>query len=381
MERYVVRKESELPAWLGGEGPEIYYGELHRHSALSTCQDDQPKSSPPELYQWLHEEQEFDFAALADHCFSLIQEPDLWPLALQAAADAEQPGRFAALPAFEWTSSFLGHRNVFFARHGADLPLAVAGDDPQTGSSVALDRILAEALPRSEFLISLDHPTAVPYQISLDRPTPNERLIEIYTGPTRDHETLADAVARGDESLVRPGTTVQDALVRGMRLAFTSTSDAHFAEQRTANYTAAYARSLDCAGIFEALAAGRTLAGRGVRSAAHLTVNGFAGGETIAFDLEQIDDMFPLEVRLSVRQPEAIRSVRIVRMNHTIREWTEEDIAPDDVVHFEATVENPMFHGRRHTNCQNTCFYAVIRYADESILAASPVHVAFRPDR
>ncbi len=87
----------------------VYFGYLHAHSELSDGE-----GSPLEAYNYAHEHGQLDFFALTDHG----EELDIWPWEekwdklREAAEQTYQPGIYATLWGFEWSSPAEGHISV-----------------------------------------------------------------------------------------------------------------------------------------------------------------------------------------------------------------------------------------------------------------------------
>jgi len=87
----------------------VYFGYLHAHSELSDGE-----GSPLEAYTYAHEQGQLDFFALTDHGEQL----DIWPWEEKwdklrgAAEQTYQPGIYATLWGFEWSSPAEGHISV-----------------------------------------------------------------------------------------------------------------------------------------------------------------------------------------------------------------------------------------------------------------------------
>jgi len=110
--------------------PRIWWGDTHIHSVLSYDAD-----RPPEYVWWRQRHQMgHDFAAISDHDMigsvpfarrdgAAGRTEDEWAYMKQTANSWNRPGEFATIFAYEWTSYYFGHRNIYFADDEVDPPL------------------------------------------------------------------------------------------------------------------------------------------------------------------------------------------------------------------------------------------------------------------
>lgn len=92
----------------------VYFGDIHNHSGdstdgLATC----GTGTVDENYTYARDVSNLDFYALTEHDWQT--GPAHWETLMQKVEAYNAPGRFATLPAFEWTSLVYGHRNVYYA--------------------------------------------------------------------------------------------------------------------------------------------------------------------------------------------------------------------------------------------------------------------------
>jgi hypothetical protein len=95
----------------------VYFGYLHAHCGLSDGE-----GTPTEAYAHARDVGGLDFFALTDHGEFLLLWPwdDKYAQLRDAAEQANEPGRFAALYGFEWSNPLLGHINVINAEDFTD---------------------------------------------------------------------------------------------------------------------------------------------------------------------------------------------------------------------------------------------------------------------
>src|SRR5690606_1109273 len=97
-----------------GAAPTVLFGDLHQHTAHSDgC------GSAEDLWIAARDRRGLDFAAITDHdrfCRRSLG-PATWQYMCQLADAVNEPGRFAALPAYEFTGPRYpgpGHKCVYF---------------------------------------------------------------------------------------------------------------------------------------------------------------------------------------------------------------------------------------------------------------------------
>lgn len=311
--------------------PKVYFGDLHLHSVLSFDAD-----RPPAYVYWRQRYQErHDFAALTDH--DMIgavpfakrsgvsgRTPDEWAYAKQLGNQFDQPGTFATILAYEWTSYYFGHRNVFFADTELDPPLFhhnfpadhEPGDERSPGE--LRDSLAADGGHR---YFAIPHSSAWPTKDTryhwadgdspdgktIGDPTswPEQRLVEIYsTHGGSEYFDNEDPVDKGHSEIpvesklvknllnydiqqapVDSGNFVRDALASGWRFGFVGSSDDHYLSHLDQaykyGYGAVFAPSLSRKEIWEGLERRETYAVTGVRILLHLTADGQPMGSVV----------------------------------------------------------------------------------------------------
>lgn len=149
-------------------GVRLVHADLHNHSHLSDGTGD------PFAFHAMVRGEGIDVAALTDHgvagfgrrdfcapvpdavgvenpCRSLLGMTDAgWQTTLELAAAANAPGRYAALPGFEWTSPHLGHMNVWFSEDWIDA-LSTGGVTEEGLAQIGVPLEVLELLLRTEF--------------------------------------------------------------------------------------------------------------------------------------------------------------------------------------------------------------------------------------
>ena len=84
---------------------QVFWGDLHSHSNLSTDAASVGAVSPAELYALARDTYHLDFLAITDHDFSFVLPGTDWNVIKPIAAAYDSPGIFAAIAGYEWTDS------------------------------------------------------------------------------------------------------------------------------------------------------------------------------------------------------------------------------------------------------------------------------------
>ena len=308
LESLVVEQwdEPEMPE---PEAPEcgLYFGDIHVHSNLSPC--NRPNNGTlDENYEWAREDG-WDFIAIADH--DTFMSDDMWRESLEACEKYNDPGRFATIFAYEWTSFFFGQMNVYSP--SPDVPLHRCTDFA-THSPPKLWAALRESgVPA----FTVYHHMAAPgWLTTWDYNDPEMLpLIEIYS-IWRSSET-----ARGYSRKLRKklaGCTAQDALARGFRVGFIGGGDTHNYRPGTKGIAAVYATDCTREAIWKALKAKRCYATTGAKIELDVTIAGVGMGKEITFTPYTQDVLFPARVLVTVKGTAPIRSIEVIENGDVI---------------------------------------------------------------
>ncbi len=277
-----VRVEESVPAAPADRAPErrLVFGDLHWHTELSDG-----SRSPREGYAYARDVVGLDFTAATDHDvhlgFPSLDEKE-WSTVEDLAREMEEPGRFAALPGYEYTAG-VGHLVVL--HRNARGPYRRLPD-------YLAPALLWDALVPGETITILAHPAGgglVPF-VNLD--VLDSRFVlasEIFSShgcaesPDAQHLPQRRG-GQGEGARVRG--TVQEFLARGNRFAFLASTDNHTAtpgnpirhtrREITAGtgLTGAWVDVLSREGVFDAIAAGRVYATTGPRIHIEASVDG-----------------------------------------------------------------------------------------------------------
>lgn len=331
----------------------LYWGDLHGH--CNVC--DGGVRGPAEYYTWARDVMALDFCALTAHDFGIAMGDVAarWEHIQAAAAEFDQPGRFAAILGWEAThiglprGQAVGHKNVLF--RGGTAPFF-------NGSTYGTPRAtvdyrdyvgLREHLAGLDCLVIPHHPLnpLTPGGLGTnwgDFWPARERVVEIHSlwGTSEGMDSpgrTADAVE---------GTSVLTALMRGYRLGFIGGSDTHdgrpanpaecWTAGATTGLTAVWAPGLSRGDVYDALWQRHCYATTGARIILDVRVGGLSMGQrrvTGAAD--------PLvkrrEIEIFAAGAAAIRKVEIVRNGQVIHAfpcsgdtvshtWTDRSLLP-----------------------------------------------------
>ncbi len=212
------RLEAESnPLEVSDHAPRILWADLHGHSA-----DSDGTGTPDDYFTYARDVAGLDVAALTDHDhWGLLladEHPALWAENVAAARRADRPGRFLALPGFEWTSWIWGHRHVVF--FGDPTPL-LSSIDPAHDTPWELWRALREV----PCVTVPHHPAGGPVPVDW-RVRPDAELeVALEIASAHGSSEALDA-PKAIYSAVA-GCAVRDALERGWRYGFVASGDGH----------------------------------------------------------------------------------------------------------------------------------------------------------
>ncbi|MDP6461600.1 MAG: CehA/McbA family metallohydrolase [Gemmatimonadota bacterium] len=193
----------------------LLWGDIHCHSALSDG-----TGSPRELLEFARDVAGLDVACVTDHDAHGVAPLDEAAFAMvrQATQNAYDPGRFATLLGYEWTSWTWGHRNVYFP--GVEGRVYehrdAASDTPQ--------ELWERVAPYGAMTIP-HHPGGGPIAVDWSVPSPDdmETVVEICS-------IHGSSEAPGVPGMIYdpvPEGFVRAALDAGHRLGFLASGDTH----------------------------------------------------------------------------------------------------------------------------------------------------------
>lgn len=215
-EHGVFEAESN-PLDVNARAPRVLWGDLHGHSA-----DSDGTGTPADYFDYAQRVAGLDVAALTDHdhwgLLFLDEHPELWAANVAAARAAEAPGRFLALPGYEWTSWIWGHRHVLF--FGEETPMLSSIDaayDTPTELWAGLAGLDVVTVPH--------HPAGGPVPVDW-RVAPDARFENALEIGSAHGSSEVEGAPKAIYSGV-PGAYARDALAQGHRYGFLASGDGH----------------------------------------------------------------------------------------------------------------------------------------------------------
>jgi len=254
---------------IGGRRHYLLYGDLHRHTDIRGHSG--VDGSILDTYRYALDAAQLDFIGITDHN---QVEAGRWPDGLrdyqwwwnQKAADLfHHPPTFLTVFAYEHSlGTPAGHRNMIFSQRGAPLRVVdrrVPDDNlpPRLWEWMRTNILGRE--PKQK-VVDIPHTFAETRQPQArwdwENP-PLEPLLEIYQGDRSSYEYAGaePGTRRGNSQLPEAGSFAQDALNKGYRYGFISSSD-HASTHNS--YAGVYAEDLTRDAILNALLARRTFA-------------------------------------------------------------------------------------------------------------------------
>ncbi len=333
-----------------------YFGDIHTHSAWPDggC----GVGTIDENYTYARDVANLDIYSLTDHD-TQIMSSDSWDGQLAKAAQYYEPEEFVTIPAYEWTSSLYGHRNVYYgADEGPMFPCRHEADywSPTHETPEQLWRRLDEAgVPA---ITIPHHPTATSHPLTWEYFSPSyDRLVEVYSS-WGNHEIPLNPM-RGYGSDRYEHLYVRDALEMGYRFGLIASSDGHDGHPGNAQSPdvkhhhlyhhlgsgriAVLAPELTREAVFDAMWNRRCYATTGPHIAMSVTLNGHPMGSVLAAE----EFASPPVMQTVVAAPWIIDRVQIVKSGATVADfgatrpameaefhWVDQQFQPDQPAYY-----------------------------------------------
>ncbi|MBI4556774.1 MAG: CehA/McbA family metallohydrolase [Candidatus Hydrogenedentes bacterium] len=208
----------------------VFFGDIHTHSGQQGDASENKGcgwGSREDNYRYARGPGALDFYALTEHECQIEKNKVGEYLALADAHD--EPGRFACMPAFEFTSLLYGHRNIYFRETGGTVVNSARDwgfPNKEPEKAVHPDELWA-ALERTNvpFFSVPHHSSSASHPFHWDFcHAKHDRLVETYSS-WGSSEYYGD-FPRGISDRYRT-LTVRDALNLGNRLGLIASSDGH----------------------------------------------------------------------------------------------------------------------------------------------------------
>jgi len=274
------RKEVSPDDFALQNGYQIYFGDIHQHSALSDGM-----GTPDECYTRSRFDMRHDFAALTDHEWFTQNYilPSEWEWIKIVGQSFSEDSVFTTIPAYEWTTGRtpkgFGHKNVYFSSW--DKPIFSCRFDATNTADLVdlLKQNQAIAIPHHIGWIGTDWESMDSVVIPVSEIASTHGVFE-YMG----NEPIAH---RGGI----PGSFIQDGLARGNRFGFVGGTDGHGLKwhhgvgtkysEWASGLTGVIAKENSRKAILDAIKHRRVYATTGARIRLNFQINGCMMGESI----------------------------------------------------------------------------------------------------
>jgi hypothetical protein len=366
------------------EGGKVFFGDLHAHSAdgkylgVEGC----GLGSWEENFKYARDVSCLDFFCMSDHDWQMDAAD--WRQLREMSDEYDQPGRFATIKGFEWTSMLYGHRNVYFLegdveevfdfrteKHPVRFGLkGITPEDPTPRDLWNwLDKNQLEAITvphhtnADQFLMSLDHFFNDKY----------DRLVEIYSCWGAADNTEHEVNLNNDKfiNLSVPG------YLNRLKFGLIASSDGHDGHPGNASLTrghryflghhlgsgraAVMCNELSRKEVYWALKNRHCYAVTGAPIVLNLTVNGTGlGGEV------KTQQGRPVSVEATVKAEDNIERVEIIKDGLPIHQESNLGSAKTEI-----SVEDTS-EGR---NSPHSYYMLKVRQEDGEIAWSSPIFV------
>ena len=290
-------------------GKRIFFGDIHGQISFSDG-----LGTHDQFYNFEKHVSRLDLGAVTDHCdYPDGMSVSEWNVTRLLASAFNEPGRFATLLGYEWTSNEVsgdfGHKNVYYPSDRGEVfsPLRETGRTPEA---------LYAGAKRYGALVVPHHVSAhwgsVSAATDWSRHGPEvERLCEIASV----HGAMEyDGNPRAHSQPPVPNCSVQSALAGGFRLGLIASSDTHkLAPGMDGGIVAVVCDALSREAVFEALWSRRCYASTGPRLLIEFTVNGHEMGQ----EVPRTDLAVPVVVAYRVEADRLLVALDVVRNNAT----------------------------------------------------------------
>lgn len=228
-----------------------WWGDPHSHTGYS---DAFTTAGASEAWSYARDTAHLDFAAVTDHAEPIwgcpLDSTTEWAAIRQAARAVNKPGAFTAFLGYEWTGSFPfaakwptrdGHAHVLFPADDGELCRA---DLPDCDSFAKLiDRMKAKGA------LTIRHHTIVVWGAAKAPIAPLATMPVIELFSSHGSSECLDCPRAIPEHVNKPGYSVQDYLLSGLRLGLIGGTDNHLAHPGSRAFAGQTALQMDAGGL------------------------------------------------------------------------------------------------------------------------------------
>jgi len=294
-------------------GMQLLFGDLHIHSNLSWCGGGR-NGTPEQNLCFSRDVRHYEFAAITDHAEHLVKD-GTWEDLCETLERFNEDGRFVTLPAYEWTSDLYGHRNVYLAEPYKKIFHCM---DPISSSPTKLWASLAEEA--QDAITIPHHPIRREFPMRWDEHDPRfQPVAEMCSGwgSSEHYGNVLQEIAYSE-----PGTSIRDALTKGLRLGFVGGSDGHQRVPGTGGLTAVFAREFSRQGILEAIRSRHCYATSGAPIKMYFYLNNFLMmGDEWEMNQYQFEGLYPLLFYVSVEGTAPIETIELFECNELVASY------------------------------------------------------------
>ena len=342
----------------------LYFGDIHVHSNISPC--NRPHSGTlKENYERARDDG-WDFLAITDH--DTFMPDGLWQESIETCDEHNDPGTFATLFAYEWTSFFYGQMNVYSP--SSELPLYRCTDFAYDSPPKLWAALSDSGIP---VFTAYHHTAAAGWATTWDYYDPEMLpLIEVYS-VWRSSETPRGYSIMGREMLA--GCTAQDALARGLRVGFVGGGDTHSLKAGPRGIAGVYAAECTREAIWDGLKAKRCYATTGVKMELEFSIAGIGMGGEIKFTPYTQDTLFPCPVYVRAKGAAPIRKIEVIENGKVLYSQDENFGLTEVEVNFK--IEN-VVRKYRHLCLSNPSrsYYVRVTQEDGNMAWSSPIYLS-----
>ena len=367
--------DEDEPKW------NIYVGDTHSHTSHSdafiVCNQDS-------AYDYARHVSMLDFAAVTDHAEAIWGDPPSrwkWEKLTQAVKRANEPGRFAALAGFEWTSTFVndqlypvgpGHLTVLRPGNEA-YPIRA---DAFPGADA---KELIESMDQYGGQMYFHHPAADWGYADFDDPlVERTSVVEIFStyGCSLNPECKPPI-----NKPLKVGHTAESALARGHVLGFVASTDNHLGHPGASRFPGYEDLNLDAGGrtyvlakelsreaILDAFANRRTYATNGADILMDFTADGAPMGSKLPVDAKP-----DFKAKAITQKPAEI--IELVR-------YQQGDNVPFPVIAKESPVSTYLLElSYQPSDSRPALYYIHVREKDGGEAWSSPIFIGELPKK